>query len=165
MPPVTPVSSIPPVYLPPTPQQVAQAQATNPQLATTAGPTQAQALALTANAQTQQALNAPVQQPSIEQVQQTIAQRTATTADDAVADLLRRTRHFFILTAAVAGAKLFLDLPERAHNIARVLGTIALILQIAIWGNGLITFWFRNYAEHKAASDTSSRTTIAMRAL
>src|SRR5689334_4979665 len=90
-----------------------------------------------------------------------IAQRTATTADDAIVDMLRRTRHFFIITAAGAGAKLFLDLPERAHNIARVLGTIALILQIAIWGNGLITFWFRNYAERKAESDISSRTTIA----
>jgi small-conductance mechanosensitive channel len=90
-----------------------------------------------------------------------IAQRTATTADDAIVDLLRRTRYFFILTAAVAGGKLFLDLPERAHDVGRVLGTIALILQIAIWGNGLITFWFRNYAERKAESDLSSRTTIA----
>ena len=90
-----------------------------------------------------------------------IAQRTATTADDAIVDLLRRTRYFFILTAAVAGGKLFLDLPERAHDVARALGTIALILQIAIWGNGLITFWFRNYAERKAESDISSRTTIA----
>ena len=90
-----------------------------------------------------------------------VAQRTATTADDAIVDMLRRTRYFFILTAAVAGGKLFLDLPERAHNVGRVLGTIALILQIAIWGNGLITFWFRNYAERKAESDISSRTTIA----
>jgi small-conductance mechanosensitive channel len=90
-----------------------------------------------------------------------IAQRTATTADDAIVDLLRRTRYFFIFTAAVAGGKLFLDLPERAHDVGRVLGTIALILQIAIWGNGLITFWFRNYAERKAESDISSRTTIA----
>jgi small-conductance mechanosensitive channel len=90
-----------------------------------------------------------------------IAERTATTADDAIVDLLLRTRYFFIITAAVAGAMLFLDLPKRAHDIGRVLGTIALILQIAIWGNGLITFWFRNYAEHKAESDISSRTTIA----
>jgi small-conductance mechanosensitive channel len=90
-----------------------------------------------------------------------IAARTATTADDAIVDLLRRTRHFFILTAAVAAGMLFLDLPERARDVGRVLGTIALILQIAIWGNGLITFWFRNYAERKAESDVSSRTTIA----
>ena len=90
-----------------------------------------------------------------------VAERTATTADDAIVDLLRRTRYFFILTAAVAGAMLFLDLPERARSIGRVLGTIALIMQIAIWGNGLITFWFRNYAERKAESDISSRTTIA----
>jgi small-conductance mechanosensitive channel len=90
-----------------------------------------------------------------------IAARTATTADDAIVDLLRRTRYFFILTAAVASAMLFLDLPERARDVGRVLGTIALILQIAIWGNGLITFWFRNYAERKAESDVSSRTTIA----
>jgi len=90
-----------------------------------------------------------------------IAERTTTTADDAIVDLLRRTRYFFILTAAVAGGMLFLDLPERARDIGRVLATIALILQIAIWGNGLITFWFRNYAEYKAESDVSSRTTIA----
>jgi small-conductance mechanosensitive channel len=90
-----------------------------------------------------------------------VAERTATSADDAIVDLLRRTRYFFILTAAVAGGMLFLDLPPRAHSVGRVLGTIALILQIAIWGNGLISFWFRNYAEHKAESDISSRTTIA----
>ncbi len=90
-----------------------------------------------------------------------VAERTATIADDAVVDLLRRTRHFFILAAAVAGATLFLDLPKRALDILRVLGTIALILQIAIWGNGLISFWFKYYAEQKAGSDVSSRTTIA----
>jgi small-conductance mechanosensitive channel len=90
-----------------------------------------------------------------------IAARTATTADDAIVDLLRRTRYFFILTCAVATATLFLDLPARALAIGRLLGTIALILQIAIWGNGLITFWFRNYAEQKANTDISSRTTIA----
>jgi small-conductance mechanosensitive channel len=90
-----------------------------------------------------------------------VAERTATTADDAIVDLLRRTRYFFIIATAVAAGMLFLDLPQRAHNIGQVLGTIALIIQIAIWGNGLITFWFRNYAERKAESDLSSRTTIA----
>ncbi len=90
-----------------------------------------------------------------------VAERTATSADDAIVDLIRRTRYFFVLTAAVAAGMLFLDLPPRAYSIARVLGTIALIVQIAIWGNGLITFWFRNYAEHKAESDLASRTTIA----
>jgi small-conductance mechanosensitive channel len=90
-----------------------------------------------------------------------IAARTATTADDAIVDLLRRTRYFFIVTAAVAGATVFLALPPVALSVGRLLGTIALILQIAIWGNGLITFWFRNYAERKADTDISSRTTIA----
>ena len=90
-----------------------------------------------------------------------VAQHTRTSADDAIVDLLRRTRYFFILAAAAAAGMLFLDLPDRAHSIGRVLGTVALILQIGVWGNGLITFWFRNYAERKAESDISSRTTIA----
>jgi small-conductance mechanosensitive channel len=90
-----------------------------------------------------------------------VAARTATTADDAIVDLIRRTRYFFMVTVAIAGATLFLDLPTRALAIGRLLGTIALILQIAIWGNGLITFWFRNYAERRAESDIASRTTIA----
>jgi len=90
-----------------------------------------------------------------------VAARTSTTADDAVVDLLRRTRYFFIVAAAVAGATVFLDLPKRALAVGHVLGTIALILQFAIWGNGLINFWFRNYAERKADADLASRTTIA----
>jgi len=90
-----------------------------------------------------------------------VAARTSTTADDAVVDLLRRTRYFFILAAALGGATVFLDLPKRALAVGHVLGTIALILQFAIWGNGLITFWFQNYAERKADSDVASRTTIA----
>jgi len=90
-----------------------------------------------------------------------VAKRTSNAADDAIVDLLRRTRYFFILTAAIAGASLFLDLPPRALSVGRTLGTIALILQLAIWGNGLITFWFRNYAERKADTDVASRTTIA----
>ena len=90
-----------------------------------------------------------------------VAAKTATTADDAIVDLLRRTRYFFIIAAALAGASLFLELPARALAVGRVLGTIALFLQMAIWGNGLITFWFRNYAERKADTDLSSRTTIA----
>ncbi len=90
-----------------------------------------------------------------------VAARTTTAADDAVVDLLRRTRYFFILTAAVAGATFFLDLPRRALAVGHVLGTIALILQFAIWGNGLINFWFQNYAGRKADSDVASRTTIA----
>ena len=90
-----------------------------------------------------------------------IAERTATSADDAVVDLIRRTRYFFILLAALAAASLFLEVPERARNVARVLGTIALFLQIAIWGNGLITFWLQNYAARKADSDLGSKTTIA----
>jgi hypothetical protein len=85
-----------------------------------------------------------------------VAAKTATTADDAIVDLLRRTRYFFIITAAVAGATLFLELPPRALAVGRLLGTIALFVQMAIWGNGLITFWFRNYAERKADSDLSA---------
>src|SRR5215475_13265600 len=53
-----------------------------------------------------------------------VAAKTATTADDAIVDLLRRTRYFFILTAAFAGATLFLELPPRALSVGRVLGTI-----------------------------------------
>jgi len=90
-----------------------------------------------------------------------VAAQTSNTADDAIVDLLRRTRYFFILTAAIAAASLFLDLPPRALSVGRMLGTVALILQLAIWGNGLITFWFRNYAERKADTDVASRTTIA----
>src|SRR5215831_15362139 len=60
-----------------------------------------------------------------------VAARTNTSADDAVVDLLRRTRYFFILAAAVAGATVFLELPRGVLAVGHVLGTIALILQFA----------------------------------
>jgi small-conductance mechanosensitive channel len=89
-----------------------------------------------------------------------LAARTRTSVDDAIVDLLRRTRYFFILSLALAAAAVALVLPARAMAGIRVVGSIALFLQIAIWGNGLITFWLSGFTARRAATDGESVTTI-----
>ncbi|MFN8581238.1 MAG: mechanosensitive ion channel family protein [Gemmatimonadaceae bacterium] len=89
-----------------------------------------------------------------------LAQRTETEVDDVAVDLLRRTRVYFILVVSLVAALQVLDVPDRAREAARFLSVIALVLQTAVWGNGLIGFWLKEWAE-KRGQDRSSATTIA----
>src|SRR5215510_12365309 len=91
---------------------------------------------------------------------QRIASRTATEVDDVVVDLLSRTRYYFILAVALSAASLVLTLPSGAQNTVHVMTIIAITLQTAVWGNGVITFWLRSYAARRAAIDGTSATTI-----
>jgi small-conductance mechanosensitive channel len=90
-----------------------------------------------------------------------IAARTATAVDDVVVDLLRRTRYYFIVAVSVAAASLVLTLPQNARDGVRTVAVFALLLQIAVWGNGVIQFWLKSYAARKAHTDGTSATTIA----
>lgn len=89
-----------------------------------------------------------------------LAARTATEADDAAVDLLLRTRLYFVAAVALMAALQVLDATERVRATARWLSIVALVLQVGVWGNGLITYWLREWAE-KRGDDRGSATTIA----
>jgi small-conductance mechanosensitive channel len=88
------------------------------------------------------------------------AEATRSSADDFLLDLLHRTRHFFFFFVALWFALMPLELPktqvDRLHDVA----TVAFLLQIAIWGNGLIGFWVGRFTQRRNGVDPASLTTV-----
>lgn len=89
------------------------------------------------------------------------AAQTASDVDDLLVDLLRRTRLYFVVAVSVYAGSLALDLPRTP---ARLLGTVivvAALLQIAMWGNGLIAFIVSRYVRHRMEQDAATATTVS----
>lgn len=88
------------------------------------------------------------------------AEATRTEVDDLAVDLLRRTRFPFLLALAVYAGSFALDLapgPSRALGVAAV---IAILVQIALWGNLLIAFAIARYVKTAKDQDPAAATTV-----
>ncbi|MEO6445014.1 MAG: mechanosensitive ion channel family protein [Gemmatimonadaceae bacterium] len=90
------------------------------------------------------------------------AARTATDLDDGAADLFNRTRHYFILALALRAGAFALTLTDGAQEALRKGIGIVVLLQIAAWGNGLVTFWLRRWSHQRFGEHASSTTINAM---
>ena len=90
-----------------------------------------------------------------------IARRTSTAVDDLVVELILRTRFILVLVMGVYAASFALHLPEARIRLLRSLAVIALLVQGALWGNHLITFWLTRYLKGRGADDAASRTTLS----
>jgi small-conductance mechanosensitive channel len=84
-----------------------------------------------------------------------------------LASLVRRTRYFFLLAIAIAAASLELVLPPRAETAVRAFAIVAVLLQIAVWGDELVAFALRAYMSRRstpsgedAAANAESRATL-----
>jgi small-conductance mechanosensitive channel len=92
-----------------------------------------------------------------------IAGRTPTALDDLVVDVLRRTRVYFLVALAVVGASYALVLPLPVRGAIRNVAVVALCLQAARWGNGIISFWVDRYTLQRlttGAIDGATATTV-----
>lgn len=89
-----------------------------------------------------------------------LAQRTDTKLDDVASDLLRRTRFYFILALSVRAATPALTLTASAAEVARDLTAVAFLLQLGVWGTGLITFWLRQWSASRNGDGTSTSATL-----
>lgn len=93
-----------------------------------------------------------------------IAKRTSTGVDDALVELVRKTRAYFMVTVAVVLATRFLTLPPRTDDYLRVAFVIALLAQCGAWGTAVVTLWVQSQvARRSAQADIASAAT--MRAL
>jgi small-conductance mechanosensitive channel len=90
-----------------------------------------------------------------------VAARTKTLVDDVIVDLVRRLRHFFLLALALYAGTLALSLSVQMARIVYTLVTIILLLQGAILGNALISFWLSNTMKKRAAEDAAGTTTVS----
>lgn len=86
------------------------------------------------------------------------AKRTKNWVDDLVVDVIQRTKVWFIIVLAGVAAAQILTLPPGPLRALRSILVIGALLQLGIWGNGLISFWMRVYTSTR--SDSSGAATI-----
>jgi small-conductance mechanosensitive channel len=86
------------------------------------------------------------------------AAATTTEIDNFLVAMLRKTRFVFIVFVAMTLAATTLSLPPRLRSFVAVVGKLALLIQLAIWGGELIVVLFRRY--FGSAQDGANSTTV-----
>jgi small-conductance mechanosensitive channel len=92
---------------------------------------------------------------------ESIARRTATTVDDLLVDLVRRSGFFLLVFVWLRLTTLIVDLPEELDRVLATLASAALLLQVVLWGNGLIAFLVNRYKERALERDPAEATVIS----
>lgn len=90
------------------------------------------------------------------------AAETETLADDFIISILRRSRRFLILLAAIWLGSLALALPPRAETLLRTLAILAVLLQVSLWAVTAINFWVEHTRKKRLASDAASASLIGV---
>ena len=85
-----------------------------------------------------------------------LAKNTENTWDDAVADMLSRTRSPFILIVALFLGSLSLSLAGEYRQIVYSVAAIALLVQGGLWLNSLLVFWLKQDREQRRKTDPAS---------
>ncbi|MCA9934549.1 MAG: mechanosensitive ion channel family protein [Ardenticatenaceae bacterium] len=96
-------------------------------------------------------------------VQQAVkfARRTENYFDDFAVELAKRTQPWFLLIIAAYAGSLLLSFDPNTTRIIGHIVTIALFLQIAVWGNGAISFWVTRYKQERLDEDAGSVTVLS----
>jgi small-conductance mechanosensitive channel len=91
-----------------------------------------------------------------------VAEKTDTELDDVAVTLLRATHPIFLLLLSLYAGSLILALPEKAALLINQITVIALLIQVAIWGNYLITFLIAKTMKKRGEKDTASIATVTL---
>ena len=89
-----------------------------------------------------------------------IAARTRTHVDDYVLEIVRRTRAYFLLALALQASMRVVVPDARAGAVLHGLTLLVVLIQVGVWGNGLIGIVAETYATERADGDIGARTTI-----
>ena len=89
-----------------------------------------------------------------------LAARTQTDWDDLAAEIVRRTRPYFIAAIAIYAATRVMAPPPEVARILGAAAVIVVLLQAGVWGNGIIGFGAEHYVRTRTGSDSGTRTTI-----
>ncbi len=88
-----------------------------------------------------------------------LAARTSTDIDDVAAELIGETRWYFILAIALRSGSVALELTESYQSAIRQVAAVAILLQLAVWGDTLIAYWLRKWAARRQG-DTLGASTL-----
>ena len=78
-----------------------------------------------------------------------------------VALVVRRTRYFFLFAIGLSFASLSLTLPPRWEQTVRGIAIVAFLLQVAIWGDGVIGVLLHYYVVGRSTPSGDDAGTIA----
>lgn len=90
-----------------------------------------------------------------------LAERVKKDAYDLAVDIFRNTKHFFILILSLYIASQCLQLTPKAAVLVRNTMVIVFLIQVAIWGNGSISFWLGRYTSRKMKDDAATVTMVS----
>jgi small-conductance mechanosensitive channel len=91
-----------------------------------------------------------------------MAAKTAARIDDLLVDILSHTRFLFLLIIAFYIGSQYLELPPKPTRIIDHFIVIALLVQLAFWGNRAIALWLGDYMKRHRDTDASSATTMSV---
>jgi len=91
-----------------------------------------------------------------------LAAKTTTRLDDLVVDILSHTRFLFLLVIAFYFGSQYLELPPKPTHFIEHLTVIALIVQVAFWGNRGIALWLKDYMSRNKDTDAAGATTVSV---
>ena len=90
-----------------------------------------------------------------------VAKRTTTIVDDALIELVARTRPYFLAMAAVLIASRWLTLPPNTDRALATAFAIVLLAQVGVWGTTVVSSLIqRQMARRSAHADSTSASTI-----
>jgi small-conductance mechanosensitive channel len=89
-----------------------------------------------------------------------MAERTSNHIDDAAAQLVRKTRWYFILAQAIRAGSVALSFPAGVERGIRQFAAVAMLLQLAVWGNAIIGFWITTWARRRGGTDATGASTL-----
>ena len=91
-----------------------------------------------------------------------LADKTRTGLDDLVADLLRRTRWWFLGLVSAYVSTVLLNLPDATDQALRTIAILVFIFQSGFWGVGLLDYVIRTRLDQeKAEQDAAGTTTVS----
>jgi small-conductance mechanosensitive channel len=85
-----------------------------------------------------------------------LSERTATELDDVAAEVVRKIRWYLILAIALRAGSVALTLPDGISRGIRQFLAIAVLLQLAVWGNAIIGYWIRRWGQKRGGTNGGS---------
>jgi len=89
-----------------------------------------------------------------------LAERTATSADDLLVELVASTRRLFLLVVSLAAGSQFVVLPGSLDRGVSILFALAITIQVALWANRAVSFWLGRQQKLHAETDPGAVTTL-----
>lgn len=90
------------------------------------------------------------------------SRKTDTRLDDFVVDILKHTRFLFLLVIAFYFGLQYLELPPKPTRLITHIAIIALLVQVAFWGNRGIALWLSDYLKRHKDTDAAGATTMSV---